>query len=446
MKIERPPHPADVRRAELPKKASSIRTSADGVKEYASFSAQLAARTEKLRADAAAAPRTDWEEFTEPSPGFLSRRALAIGGGGLSLLALSGALIVWGPSFESRRSLSPNRIEQAKADVPSAARPEAKIKPPEPAPVAVTPITPPAPPPPARQDIVKSNVDITPASPPMPPTAPATVQALATAVPLTRDEIRDLQGRLKVAGFDPGPVDGSLGTQTRGAARKYAEARVLPNADTRELLSRLKTEQPAAPAAPPAAAAAAALAATPAIAPTAAPVAAPTAAPAALPADKPTAEPARDPSSLTPDEIRDLQDRLKAAGFNPGASDGTMGRQTRSAIREYADARSLPNADISKELLARVRAETPAPAASSAAPSAATSASPAATLENANALTPDEIRDLQSRLKAIGFNPGASDGTIGRQTRGALREYADARSLGTTDVRDLFSHLKAETP
>jgi peptidoglycan hydrolase-like protein with peptidoglycan-binding domain len=413
MKIERPQHPAELRRAELFKKASPSQMPPDGMNEYASFSAQLAARTEKLRTGAGTTPRMDAEEFTEPSSAFLSisYRALAIGAGGAALLLLSGALIAWGPSFQAWRSLSSNRIEQAKADVPSAGKLEAKAKPPESAPIAAAPVDPPAPPPPpVRPDIVRSSVDVVPASPQVPPTAQATVQAnaQATTAPLTRDETRDLQGKLKAAGFDPGPVDGALGPQTRSAVRKYADARAMPNADNRDLLSRLKTEAPPATA----------TAATP------------------PPADKPTADPAPDPSasSMTSDEIRDLQDRLKAAGFNPGASDGTMGRQTRSAVREYADARSLPNTAATKELLARLKAESPAPITAST------------TQDNTASLTPDEIRDLQTRLRAAGFNPGASDGTMGRQTRSAVREYADARSLPGADLRDLLSHLKTETP
>jgi peptidoglycan hydrolase-like protein with peptidoglycan-binding domain len=152
-----------------------------------------------------------------------------------------------------------------------------------------------------------------------------------------------------------------------------------------------------------------------------------------------TAQPS--PAPLTPDEIRELQGKLKAAGFDPGAIDGTIGRQTRSAVREYAVARALPNADATRELLVRLKAEAPAPVSSPA-----VSLPPVLqqfdkpTPDGAAPLTPDEIRDLQGRLEAAGFNPGAIDGVMGRRTRSAVREYAEAQGISDAEAtRDLLS-------
>jgi peptidoglycan hydrolase-like protein with peptidoglycan-binding domain len=159
---------------------------------------------------------------------------------------------------------------------------------------------------------------------------PSTAQP--SSAPLTTDEIRELQGKLKAGGFNPGGIDGIMGRQTRGAVREYAEARALPNADaTRDLLVRLKAEPPASVSS--------------------ASVSSP---PVPQQLDKPTPDSA---APLTPDEIRDLQGRLKAAGFNPGAIDGAMGRQTRSAVREYAEAQGIPNAEPTRDLLSRLRTE-----------------------------------------------------------------------------------------
>ena len=155
------------------------------------------------------------------------------------------------------------------------------------------------------------------------------------------------------------------------------------------------------------------------------------------------------PAPLTPDEIRDLQGRLAAAGFNPGAIDGVIGRQTRSAVRQYAEARALPNADATRELLVRLKAEAPVSSASVSSPSV--SPPPVRqqldkpTPDSAASLTPDEIRDLQGRLEAAGFNPGAVDGVMGRQTRSAVREYAEAQGIpNAAATRDLLSRLRTE--
>jgi peptidoglycan hydrolase-like protein with peptidoglycan-binding domain len=157
------------------------------------------------------------------------------------------------------------------------------------------------------------------------------------------------------------------------------------------------------------------------------------------------------PAPLTPDEIRELQGKLKAAGFNPGSIDGTIGRQTRSAIRQYAEVRALPNADATRELLVRLKAEAPAPVSSASVSSPSVSPPPVRqqldkpTPDSAAPLTPDEIRDLQGRLEAAGFNPGAVDGVMGRQTRSAVREYAEAQGIPNAEAtRDLLSRLRTE--
>jgi Putative peptidoglycan binding domain len=41
-------------------------------------------------------------------------------------------------------------------------------------------------------------------------------------------------------------------------------------------------------------------------------------------------------------EIRQVQERLKEAGFNPGPTDGQLGAQTKDAIKQYQKAHGLP--------------------------------------------------------------------------------------------------------
>ncbi len=326
--------------------------------EFASFAAQLAARSEKHRVDAASAaaptPSIDRAEAANPSLLSLlaSRRAGPIGAGVLLLATASvAALAVWGLPFQASTLWPSNHAEQAKGHGPSTGKLEAKILPPVSTPPAATPLASatPAPPrtaspppplspaaapplpvaaPPAPKELVRSAPEFVPAAPQI-----ASITQPGSA-PLTADEIRELQGKLKAAGFNPGPIDGVVGRQTRGAVREYGQARALPNADaTRELFVRLKAEP-------------AATVSSPSVTPP--PV---TPAPVAQQADKPTTPDGASP--LTPDEIRILQDRLKAAGFNPGAVDGVMGRQTRSAVRDYAEAQGIPTAEATRDLLLR---------------------------------------------------------------------------------------------
>jgi peptidoglycan hydrolase-like protein with peptidoglycan-binding domain len=81
----------------------------------------------------------------------------------------------------------------------------------------------------------------------VPPTPPADVVAgpapARDGTPLTSDEVRDLQKRLKVTGFDPGPIDGIVGPLTQDAAHRYAAARTLGSADPgRGMLVHLRAE------------------------------------------------------------------------------------------------------------------------------------------------------------------------------------------------------------
>jgi peptidoglycan hydrolase-like protein with peptidoglycan-binding domain len=413
MKIDPPQHPAG-----LHKKASPLRSPADDDNEYASFAAQLAARAERLAAAAALAPASYPEEPASHFPFSLlaSGRAGRVWAGFLLLLFIGVSfLAVGGLPFRPSELLPSSLTEQAKAGVPSTGKPEAKVSLPVSAlPAAAALVS--APPASPR---TASPPPVSPPTGPLPVASPA-LQMPSTAppslTPLTPDEIRELQGKLRAAGFNPGAVDGTMGRQTRSAVREYAGARALPNAEaTRELLVRLKAEAPA-------------------------PVSSP---PVSQQFDKPTPDSA---ASLTPDEIRDVQGRLEAAGFNPGAIDGVIGRQTRSAVREYAGARALPNADATRELLVRLKAEAPASVSSTSVSSPPVPQQfDKPTPDSAASLTPDEIRDLQGRLEAAGFNPGAIDGVIGRQTRSAVREYAEAQGIpNAAATRDLLFRLRTE--
>jgi peptidoglycan hydrolase-like protein with peptidoglycan-binding domain len=88
-------------------------------------------------------------------------------------------------------------------------------------------------------------VEVKPVAVPEPvPAAPPSAEVPAT--PLTKDEIKELQGKLGAVGFGPGPIDGVVGAQTQAALRRYADSRGLANPEaTRELLSRLKAESSA---------------------------------------------------------------------------------------------------------------------------------------------------------------------------------------------------------
>jgi peptidoglycan hydrolase-like protein with peptidoglycan-binding domain len=50
----------------------------------------------------------------------------------------------------------------------------------------------------------------------------------------------------------------------------------------------------------------------------------------------------RSQTDVQPGDVRQAQERLKEAGFNPGPTDGQLGAQTKEAIKEYQKAQGLP--------------------------------------------------------------------------------------------------------
>jgi hypothetical protein len=76
---------------------------------------------------------------------------------------------------------------------------------------------------------------------------PAPVAATPSDAPLGRDDVREIQARLRSFGFNPGPVDGAAGRMTEGAVRRYQRDRARPETGEidRQLLEQLR-QDPAA--------------------------------------------------------------------------------------------------------------------------------------------------------------------------------------------------------
>ena len=226
---------------------ASLISSASAVDDFGkSLAAKLAARSERLRAGASSTPpQSSPSDFSAPGsdPRDARNRSSSllaaipvghiwVGSLLLMLVASAAVLAVWGLPFPPSQPLPARHVEQVKPVIPRTDDMSEKAPPPASAP-AVSP-------PPASQAPAPS-LEQPPASsaPQMPLPAPA------KPAPLKADEIRELQGKLKALGFDPGAVDGVVGPTTLRAVRKYSEARAIANAEaTRDLLVRLRTESP----------------------------------------------------------------------------------------------------------------------------------------------------------------------------------------------------------
>jgi peptidoglycan hydrolase-like protein with peptidoglycan-binding domain len=203
-----------------------------------------------------------------------------------------------------------------------------------------------------------------------------------------REVIVQAQRQLKALGFNPGAIDGNLGSQTTAAVREYQRAYRLPQTarlDDTTLRSLLpdRFQTPVGP------------------------------------------------TGLSNREvIIRAQRQLKALGFDPGTTDGDVGPQTEAAVREYQRAYRLPTTGMLDEVTLRsLVAEPPE-----------TSPAPLSNRE--------VVLQAQRQLKALGFNPGTIDGNIGPQTQAAVREYQRAYRLpptGTLDEATVRSLLPERT-
>lgn len=180
-----------------------------------------------------ALPRDDLDESENPTRPFLT--SLIPAGalrGALTVvpLAIVAYLAAWYLYIEPQpASPAPRPAAQARTEAP-----------PQPS----EPVRPPAPPPRQEQAEVKPPSPApaaTPAAAPVQPAPPPDTR------PLSRDEVRELQGKLSAVGFAAGPIDGVVGPQTQAAMRRYGEARNLAGPEARDVLAQLRREAPANP-------------------------------------------------------------------------------------------------------------------------------------------------------------------------------------------------------
>ena len=240
------------------------------------------------------------------------------------------------------------------------------------------------------------------------PTPAATVSEPSVLTPrahtVSQEEIRQLQIRLKVVGFDPGAADGVPGARTRAA------------------LARLQTS---------------------------------------CAAWKSTADNFAQQEAGAVDgkfavsrkDIELVQRRLRTAGFDPGPVDGILGLRTRTVltavqntcpkINELADNLSFPASVSEKQKSAALMGASGSNTQQSLRPSPSAGVPKQAPTPVA-AQTNEEIRILQLRLRDAGFDPGPFDGIMGQKTRSALQQYEASQRGKKTKIslttEDAASH------
>ena len=230
------------------------------------------------------------------------------------------------------------------------------------------------------------------------PAEPARNQ-VARKIP-TKQEIKLIQAQLKAAGFDPGPVDGTIGAKTMSALRRLQSG----CSNLKDLFENSTSGI----------------------------------------SSQPGGMQAGKESISNTDEIRLLQVRLKDAGFDAGPVDGVMGVKTKAALLRFQSGCTIVKdfpAIFENQLQTSHR--MPSPMSASEKQVYPTSQISKVTvpmrdeggrMNTAADKSPskEEIRLLQAQLKAAGFDPGPFDGMLGPKTKSALQQYRTINGPSTS--------------
>jgi peptidoglycan hydrolase-like protein with peptidoglycan-binding domain len=153
---------------------------------------------------------------------------------------------------------------------------------------------------------------------------------------------------------------------------------------------------------------------------------------------------------------RELQDRLKALGYNPGPIDGLWGKSTQTAFTAFAQANQFPADRLAPKatqlllgqsitIIAPPAPSPPAPSPPAPSPPAPSSAITAQSLRDIalgtvtyplSAIQQNVtiVRDMQFRLTSWDFSPGPVDGDWGDQTGFSYSAFAQTYGYPTTSI------------
>jgi peptidoglycan hydrolase-like protein with peptidoglycan-binding domain len=125
-------------------------------------------------------------------------------------------------------------------------------------------------------------------------------------------------------------------------------------------------------------------------------------------------------------EMRQVEEHLKAAGFNPGPVDGTFTTETGSALREYQKKHNLPVTGLIDEATQQKLMTAQQQNGQQQ--------------QGKQQADQDQVRQSQQRLKDLGFYEGSIDGIYGPETEAALREYQARQGLQVTGALTKETH------
>ena len=221
------------------------------------------------------------------------------------------------------------------------------------------------------------------------------------------DRVKKMQNMLTSMGYDAGPADGLKGPATRKAAGDFNVANDLPrNASTGSTMAILRSLK------------------------------GPKASPSMAVKSDPAPAPQKMVKAPTPEapkgtkRVREMQTLLASMGYNPGTTDGIRGPSTQKAAGDFNVANDLPRNASTGSTLAVLKSlmgpKTPFPVTmNDTTPQETVVASVTAPAPAGDS----GVREMQTLLASLGYNPGPANGVESPETSKALGQFHQSMGL-----------------
>ena len=136
---------------------------------------------------------------------------------------------------------------------------------------------------------------------------------------------------------------------------------------------------------------------------------------------------------LAPGAAMRVQERLRQLGAYSGRADGVWGPDSQAALERFQQGRGLQVTGQLNQATASTLGLSPAElVAAEPGPASAVAAAPAVPAAAAEPLSPAAVRNIQARLRSLGFYRGSADGVWGPGTQAAIERFQQGRGLQAT--------------
>ena len=129
-------------------------------------------------------------------------------------------------------------------------------------------------------------------------------------------------------------------------------------------------------------------------------------------------------------KIEEVQVILKSEGYEPGNTDGRMGKETRDAIKAFQESIGLRSTGyIDKSTLTQLEDSRRTKEILESKKDYALKSKDLRQKDSQKAEFKPTTKDIQTALKNAGFNPGSFDGKMGPRTRQAIKDFQKSKGL-----------------